>query len=192
MLMQGLSYASFARARIKLMGGSIFAGSGSSQAFLDGQAFGATGVRADGATPRTDITFPTGNANKAFDFDSWFFLAPTLTLLSLTLQPAAVIFTPTNPNPAPPVATLTVNYPALADTVVNLSVISPPNVTQAATVPPTVTIPRGKDSVTFTVGVKNTGTAVQNFQIVGSFLNALGFTIAVSAGLAITGFQIIK
>jgi hypothetical protein len=193
MLLQGLSYNSYARARVRLQGRNIFAGTGSTQAFLDGQTFGTAGVRADGLTPRTDLTFPSGGDAKASDFESWFFLAPTLTLASLTVAPAAVTFTPTAPTAAAPVATLTVNYPALADTVVTLSVVSPAGIPSGVTVPATVKIPRGGASVTFSVGVKNTSTSTaEAFQIVASLTNALGITGTVTATLTITGFVIIQ
>jgi Family of unknown function (DUF6519) len=190
LLLQGINYASFARVRIRLMGSDIFAGTGSSQAFLDGQTFGTTGVRSDQVTPRTDLTFPSGDSSKASDFNSWFFLAPTLALVSLTIQPAAVTFA--GAIPAPPVATLTVSYPALADTVVTLSVISPAGINQAVHPPATVTIPKGKPAITFNVPVSNTqNLTIQTFALVASLPNALGLTSSVRADLAITGAQII-
>ncbi|HEV2690241.1 MAG TPA: DUF6519 domain-containing protein, partial [Bryobacteraceae bacterium] len=76
MLLQGIAYASFARVRVRLEGRSVFSGDGSSRIFLDGQSFGTPGVRADGVTPRTALTFPSGAAAKGSDFESWFFLAP--------------------------------------------------------------------------------------------------------------------
>src|SRR5207302_1852325 len=148
---QGLSYASFARARVKMQGRDVFAGSGSTRIFLDGQTFGTPGVRADGVTPRTDLIFNSGAGAKGSDFESWFFLAPTLTLVSLAVVPNNVVFSQSAP-PASPVATLTVSYPVLVDTVITLSVIPPPQIASALTVPATVTVPRGKASVTFPVG----------------------------------------
>ena len=148
MLQQGISYSSFVRARVRLTGADVFAGDGSSRMYLDG-ALGNPGVRGDGATPRMDLTFPSGSAEEASNFTSWFFLAPTLTVASLTVQPAEVAFTPTLPTPPSPVATLTVNYPVLADTAITLSVIPPPGTAAFVTVPGTVTIPAGKASVEF-------------------------------------------
>lgn len=193
MLLQGMSYSSLVRARVRLSGTDVFAGDGSSRMYLDGQALGNPGVRADGVTPRMDLAFPSGSAEEASNFTSWFFLAPILTVTALAVQPAQVSFTPTQPNPASPVATLTVNYPVLADTAITLSVIPPPNTAAFVTVPGTVTVPAGKASVTFPVGVRNTGTqAVLLFQITASRTNALGFTNTVSANLTVTGFEIIQ
>jgi hypothetical protein len=192
MLLQGVGYFSFARARVRLSGHDIFAGSGANQVFLDGQTFGAPGFRADKVTPCTSLTFPSGASLKASDFESWFFLAPTLSLTALTVQPNAVNFN-TTPAPPTPVATLTVNYPALADTVVSLSVITPAGTTAAVTVPATVAVPRTKNSVSFSVTVRNTGDpTAQNFPIVASLKNALGFSSTVSATLTVTGFPVIQ
>lgn len=193
MLLQGLSYSSLVRARVRLSGADVFAGDGSSRMYLDGQALGNPGVRVDGATPRMDLTFPSGSSEEASDFTSWFFLAPILTVTSLTVQPAEVSFTPTLPTPPSPVATLTVNYPVLADTAITLSVIPPPNTGAFVTVPGTVTVPAGKASVTFPVGVRNTQIqAALTFQIVASWSNALGFTNTVTANLSVTGFEVIQ
>jgi hypothetical protein len=93
MFLQGVSYSSFARARVRLRGRDISAASGSSPIFLDGQAFGVLGKRIDGVTNRTDLTFPSGAAAKASDFESWFFIAPTLTVVSLSVSPATVVLT---------------------------------------------------------------------------------------------------
>jgi hypothetical protein len=189
MLLQGTPYSAFARARIKLLGRKTYSDSGSGRFFLDGQTFGAPAMRADGVTPRTDLTLPSGAAEMAGDFESWFFLAPMLLLLSVTVQPAAVIFTPTGPAPANPVATLTTNYPALVDTVVGLSVISPAGVTAGASVQATVLIPKGENSATFPVRVQNTkNAAAQNFQIVATVTLAGGTPASVGAILTITGF----
>jgi len=139
-----------------------------------------------------ELTLPSGAGEHASDFESWFFLAPTLLLASLSVQPAAVLFSPTVPTPPVPVATLNVNYPPLADTVVSLSVIAPPGATPAVTVPARVTVPKGKTSITFNVGARNTGTTnPQAFQISASLDNALGLTSTVTTTLTITGTQII-
>ena len=106
MLLQGISYSALARARVRLAGRDVSAGSGTSLLFLDGQAFGAAGFRADKVTPCTTLTFPSGAGAKASDFESWFFLAPTLTVATLTVQPTSVNFSPTVPAPGSPVATL--------------------------------------------------------------------------------------
>ena len=192
LLLQGLSYSTFARARVRLQGKDIFSGTGSTRMFLDGQTFGTPGVRGDGVTPRTDLTFLSGAAAKASDFESWFFLAPTLTLVSLSVQPGSVIFSQSVPVPVSPTATLTLSYPATTNTVVTLSVIPPLNTSPAVNVPSSVTVPRGQTSITFPVTVRNTQSFnAQAFQIAASLRNALGFTATVTATLTVTGFQVI-
>ena len=68
---------SSARIRVRLKGHVIWSesGSGGTRRFLDGQAFGLPGLRADGKTPRIDLAFPSGHGARASDFESWFFLA---------------------------------------------------------------------------------------------------------------------
>lgn len=204
LLLQGVNYAAYVRARVRLRGADVYAGDGSSRMYLDGQALGDAGVRADGATPRMDLKFPSGSGSGrgtgsrssagggASDFTSWFYLVPTLTLASLTVTPATIVQTPTLPNPPAPVATLTVIYPVLEDTAVTLSAIPPAGVGAFVTVPATVTIPAGKASVQFPVSVGNTQILTpQIFEIVASKSNALGFTNSVTANLTVTGFVVI-
>jgi hypothetical protein len=42
--------------------------------YVDGQAYGIPGLRADGKTPRIALSFPSGNSSKASDFESYFFI----------------------------------------------------------------------------------------------------------------------
>jgi len=42
--------------------------------YLDGQAFGKPGMRADGKTPRIDLNLPSGSGARASDFESWFYV----------------------------------------------------------------------------------------------------------------------
>jgi Family of unknown function (DUF6519) len=191
LLLQGLDYSTFARARVRLLGETIFSGSGTNQIFLDGESFGIAGTRADGVTPRTDLQFPSGSPARASDFESWFYLAPILQLASLTVAPSAVTITPTAPTPLPQ-ATLTVNYPPISDTVVDLSVTPPAGFEPAVTVPASVTVPKGKNSVQFGVGVTNTGSgSVANYQIVATLASKIRLPSTQIANLAVTGIVII-
>jgi len=47
--------------------------------YVDGQAYGIPGVRADGKTPRIALDLPSGNSSKASDFESWFFIGKAAT-----------------------------------------------------------------------------------------------------------------
>ena len=171
LLLQGISYSTYARARVRLPGEKISGGPTAAQLFLDGQAFGTPGTRSDGTTPRTDLQFPSGNSQKASIFESWFYLAPILQLTSLTVTPNTV---PPSNGPTPK-ATLTVNYPAIADTVVQLSVVPPAGVAPAVGTPPTVTVLKGTKSVQFDVSIANTGTTAQeSFEIVANLSSNIG------------------
>jgi len=191
LLLQGVNYAAFARVRVRLLGETIFAGAGSNQLFLDGQSFGAAGTRSDGVTPRSDLQFPSGSFQKASDFESWFYLAPILQLVSLTVSPATVSLSQSAPFPKP-VATLAVNYPAVADTVVQLSVTPPAGRGPAVTVPSKVTVPKGKTSAQFSVTVTNTNSSQpENYQIIATLASNIGLPSTQIATLTVTGFVII-
>ena len=193
MLFQGMNYSSFVRARVSLCGANVFAGDGSSRAYLDGVSFGTAGVRADGVTPRMDLTFPSGVDEEASDFASWFFLLPRSRSQDLPF------------NRRQSYSRLLSQIPLLRRRLLDelsracrylvaLSVISATGAPSAAvTVPATVTIPKGKSSVTFPVGIRNTQVlTAQTFQITASLTNALGFANPVSAPLTITGFTVIQ
>ena len=64
--------------------------------YLDGQAFGKPGLAADGKTERTDLVFPTGNAQRASDFESWCYLGIRPST-DQTLQVTSVTFGFFNP-----------------------------------------------------------------------------------------------
>lgn len=204
----------FARVRVKALGRALFLGSGSGQLFLDGQSFGQSALRADGTTPRVDLQFPTGNGEKASDFESWFYLAPTLLIASITMNFTAltvvinssnvvtgVVATPQaggNPVPVTPQATVRVSYPAIADTPVSLALsVVPPGTTGVGTVaniPSTVTVSRNQTTAQIPVsilsnpGVDSTGKAiVLTFQITASLNSAVGPVGALSVSFSVTG-----
>jgi hypothetical protein len=67
------------RIRVTLKGHAISSRGGSLH--LDGQTFALPGVGADGVMPRVDLAFPSGNNNRASDFESWFWLTPPPSLI---------------------------------------------------------------------------------------------------------------
>jgi hypothetical protein len=191
LLLQGLDYSTLARARVRLLGSTIFAQSGNNQIFLDGECFGTAGTRTDGVTPRVELEFPSGNLQRASDFESWFYLAPILQIVSLTVSPTAVIVNPSVATPVP-VATLEVNYPVIADTKIALSVTPPAGAVSAVSVPASVVVPKGQTSVQFNVKVANTGLAqAQNYQIVATLPSNIGLPSTQIATLAVTGSVVI-
>jgi hypothetical protein len=171
LLLQGIPSSTYARVRVRLPGDKISGSSAAAKLFLDGQSFGTPGTRSDGVTPRTALQFPSGDSQKASVFESWFYLAPILQLTSLTVTPNSV---PPS-NPVPPKATLTVNYPPIADTVVQLSVSPLGGAAPAVGTPPTVTVLKGTKSAQFDVSIANTGTTAQEqFDIVATLLSNIG------------------
>ncbi|HEX3473131.1 MAG TPA: DUF6519 domain-containing protein [Silvibacterium sp.] len=182
------------RVRVQLDGRTLFiTDSSGALVYLDGQSFGTSGsTRIDGS-PRIDLQFPSGNNAKASDFDSWFFLAPILTIVSVTVEPAAVTVTQNAPPPTA-TGTITLNYPPIADTPVSLSVAPPANVLPVVTVPATVTVPKNSATQTFTVSVPgNTGIPqAQPFVITASMPPALGITRIQTTTINVTGFAVIQ
>jgi hypothetical protein len=76
----------FARVRVRLDSGAIYANGPSGNLYLDGTAFGQTTNRIADGSPCVMLSLPTGNNLKAADFDSWFYLAPSLIITGMTLQ----------------------------------------------------------------------------------------------------------
>jgi hypothetical protein len=67
------------RARVRLLGHFIWGMQNNALLYLDGQAFGTPATVA-GAAPSTTLILPSGNAARASDFQSWFWLAPSAPL----------------------------------------------------------------------------------------------------------------
>ena len=202
LLLPGAAIGQWTRARIKLPGHVIFNSAATSRVFLDGQSYGADALRRDGKTPRIDLQLPSGNSQKASDFDSWFYLAPALSISSFAIQPAAVKlirsgvlgdFTVVDakdkskrPAALTPTGTITLSYPALADTVVNLSVSG--GTAGILSVPDSATVPAGQQSVQFQVGVNNPGANTQNYQLNALLALAGNLNVTGSAAFSVTGF----
>jgi len=76
----------FARIRVRLHGSAIYANGPAGNIYLDGSTYSATGARAADGSPCVSLQFPSGNKLKSSDFDSWFYLAPTLEITSMALE----------------------------------------------------------------------------------------------------------
>jgi Family of unknown function (DUF6519) len=200
----------FARARVKLMGRAIFSDTNSGRLLLDGQAFSVSAIRADGNTPRIDLQLPSGNNDKASDFESWFYVAPQLMLISLKINyPDLTIVLDTSNNiigvrPSStesdgskivtPAATVTVSYPALADTTVTLALSGP---TGFVSIQSSVIVIQGQTNASFLISIlNNPGVEYINstehpitytFMITASLSAALGPPQSQSASLTLTG-----
>lgn len=196
----------FARARVVLKSRAVMQGSGTSAIYLDGQSFGTPGVRADQVTPRIDLRFPTGNQDRASDFESWFYVAPILLFNTFTIVPAsvAVVRDPASgvtkvvdnsnnqPNPSgpavTPTGTIVLNYPVLGDTVVALSLVNSA-VQNVVRVPASVTVAKGSAQQTFPIQiVGNPGAVATKFDITATIVAPSGFQATSTAELTVTGF----
>jgi hypothetical protein len=76
----------FARVRVRLIGDTVYGNGPSGNLYLDGTALGATGVRVADGSPCVSLSLPTGNQLKAADFESWFYLAPSLSISTAQIQ----------------------------------------------------------------------------------------------------------
>jgi hypothetical protein len=166
LLMAGALAGVYGRVRVRLLGQAIYTRTlAGTQLYLDGQAFGSNALRQDGTTPRIDLQLPSGTDLAATDFDSWFYLAPVLTLTSLTVAyPAltAVLAADSSllgveatgtPGLVDPTATVTVNYPAAVATTMTLTLTGASGVGTVAGLPATATIEVGESSLTFPIYV---------------------------------------
>ncbi len=106
--------------------------------FLDGEAFG---IRQPNA-PNTSLRLPSGDRTRGGDFEMWFWLARSLGISSLVLNPTSVIAG------SPSQGTVTLTGPAPAGGLV-VSLTS--SATNRATVPATITIPAGSTSANFAI-----------------------------------------
>lgn len=205
LLLLGAPYLEFGRVRVKLTGRTIFTGTGSSQLYLDGYTLGASATRADGTTPRTDISLPSGNQERANDFESWFYVAPTLAASALTVNTPAmqvlsnrfgaisVVAAGTTTPTITPQATLTVNYPVIAPTNVALVLTGATGVGSIVNVPATVTIAQNQSTVTIPINVTgNPGpnfpaTAPMSFTLTATLTSAIGGISTLSATFTLAG-----
>ena len=149
------SPSGFARVRVQLDGGAVYAAGAAGNIYLDGQTFGVSAPRASDGASRVDLPLPSGQSAKVSDFESWFYLAPSLLIESVTIsgtvngapQPLTAITLVLNrqggvvgisvpggsgvgiPVPGGSVANIQAviafNYPPLADTQVSLSLATP-------------------------------------------------------------------
>jgi hypothetical protein len=188
LLLYGAQVDWFARARIKLLGKGIFLSSGAGQVYLDGECFGLPATRADGKTPCIALQTPSGNGEKASDFEGWFYLAPTVNLASITLNATAYTVTVnffgqmtgvqagTPPQSITPQATITLTYAPLTATTVIILFTGPTGVGTIVNMPQSVTVLAGQNSANVPIDIlKSPGVAVQEtFTITASVNTAVG------------------
>jgi hypothetical protein len=157
----------YARVRVRLAGQALFHeplviwdGKGpqppASTIYLDGAAFGERGTRQSDGAGRVDLRLPSGSGQVGSDLDSWFYLAPTQTVTSVSVNPGSLtavfgaggafegVAATGTTNVVTPMATVALLYPALTDVSVSLTLnVDTTGANAIATVPASVTVPRG-------------------------------------------------
>jgi hypothetical protein len=85
LLTLGVTAGWYARVRVRLLGRGIYANGSNGQIYLDGQTFGQAGTRVDGSAS-VALQFPSGDGEKASDFESWFYLLPIVYIVNVVIQ----------------------------------------------------------------------------------------------------------
>jgi hypothetical protein len=200
------------RARVKLLGDAIFAQSGATLTYLDGQSFGIPAMRQDKKTPCIALQMPSGNGEKASDFEGWFYLAPFNAVSGLGMNYAALtvvvdVFGGVTGveagNPLAPVTaqlTVQLSYPSatIAGTTVSLAIsatttgINTSSYVSLAS--PTVVVPQGASQATVNVNVfGNPGAGnTYSFQITASVELAYETSEPQTVTFTVTGVQPIR
>ena len=171
-LLFGAELGQYARVRVRLLGNTISSGTGSTQLFLDGRALGQPSTDASGKT-HMNLQLPSGAGQQSSDFESWFYVAPTLLISNLFVAYPALYtildafnnvsgVSNTPPNPAKgttgaavsPFATVITNYRALFDTQITLSLIDSTGAPSTfASIESPITIHAGESSVNAAINV---------------------------------------
>jgi len=209
-LLFGANFGQYGRVRCRLLGNVISSSSGNTQLFLDGRSCSQTATNADG-TSRTDLKLPSGSGQPSSDFESWFYLAPTLLITGVNVAYPALYNTVVNgsvtavsaapPNPATgaappavnPYITIFTNYRALNDTQLTLSLQDSTGApTTLAMVESPVTIHAGESSVNAAITVS--GNPMTNgvpttitLTVIASIATALGSIAAAPVTFTLTG-----
>lgn len=209
-LLFGAGLGQYARVRVRLLGNTISSGTGSAQLFLDGRTLGQPAQNPNGTT-RVDLQLPSGAGEQSSDFESWFYLAPTLLITSLSVAYSAlyalvgangtvigVSNTPPNPNgvsgpSVSPFATVITNYRALADTQVTLSVLDASGATSTyAQIESPITIHAGEISANAAITIiqnplTNSVPTTVTITVQASIATAVGPIAATPTTFTLTG-----
>jgi hypothetical protein len=199
-LLFGKLLGQYGRVRVRIPGRTLFADNGGSQLYLDGQSFGQPETNSDGST-RIDLRLPSGNSAEASDFESWFYVAPTLLITQVTI-PYPTVFVVLNANRAVsgvtssppgtptqtvvPYATIVVSYPALVDAQLTLTLSGADGI---ATIQSPVTIHAGETSTNATISVTGNPPNASSVTVTvhASIVSAIGPISGPTATFTITG-----
>ena len=173
----GPGTSGYARVRVKLAGGSVFAaGTDGNAIYLDGTGLGETGTRSSDGKPSVVLSLPSGQSEKAGDFESWFYLAPTVLIAGVAIQaveangPVAADTVTVLVNPKGRMtglqtgtgaavvavksmqAAITLSYAPVADTTIALT-LSGTGVGSVVSIQATVVVPKGQISTTVPIHI---------------------------------------
>ncbi len=141
-LLKSTAFLGFARIRVRLLAEGVYGNGPNGTIYLDGSSFGETGKRNADRSPCVNLNVPSGSALKAKDYESWFYLAPSLLIANVTIQlmnghnvvgtngvtvNANLSLSVTGSNPVVPVtavnAVITFTYAPVAPTTLSLSLV---------------------------------------------------------------------
>jgi hypothetical protein len=209
LILPGATVGFFARARVKLLGDMIFGADATRGGLvhLDGRALGQPALRADGKTPRIDLQLPSGDGSISSDLDGWFYLAPTLTVESVSFEYDALtvvagegtsirgVEVGSDPGaggtvlPAVNEATVTLNYPPVVAGTISLVLGGNPPGGEVATVVGSVPVVVGEPTVTVPVQIlSNPGPEITlTLDLTANFTPAIGPGSSAEASFTLTG-----
>jgi Family of unknown function (DUF6519) len=78
--------AGYGRVRVRLISAAVFGSSSNGNIYLDGQSFGSDGIRTTDGSDCVNLTVPSGDSLAVSDYESWFYLAPSVFVASVVIQ----------------------------------------------------------------------------------------------------------
>ena len=210
-LLGWLNPTGFGRVRVKLIGGAVYGNGASGNIYLDGLSFGATGKRTLDGSQCVNYNLPSGDSLTASDYDSWFYLAPTVAIASVVIQgvengvektvPAIKILIGANnqvtgiqtgETQSIPItglrALITLTYPPISPTTVSL-LFAGVGAGTVITIASSVTIPAGQLTFPVPINVQsNPGAGTNTLTLIASVSTAVGpLAFNPAPTLAVTG-----
>jgi len=76
----------FGRLRVRLIGGAVYGSGNNGNIYLDGQSLGDTSTRSLDGSECVSLTTPSGDNAAVSDYESWFYIAPTVYITSVIIQ----------------------------------------------------------------------------------------------------------
>ncbi|HKF48719.1 MAG TPA: DUF6519 domain-containing protein [Terracidiphilus sp.] len=174
-LLSWTSPIGYGRMRVRLIGGAVYGSDANgNKIYLDGQSLGSTGTRLLDGSECVSLNTPSGDSFALSDYESWFYLAPTVYITNVVIQGinsngtvgvpnlTTVTVVVNNQNQitgfavpgfddiASIQAVITLSYPPVSPVTVNLTLLGPGAGT-IVTVSSSVQVPAGQ--VTFNVPI---------------------------------------